>query len=207
MSSSKSWILKSVRRRLGWTIVIAGAALAATLVMGNSWVAAVVAAGIVIVLSALIPDRGERASDADYPRNRAPGHPYSISHAWKVDRKADLTEIARALNDKGLGLKQESESSDEVVLRGGSQLWTRLFGGYFVDSRHLPIEVELRTANGANGGKWTVQLGVRDRLGVAVRDEALEHRLAQAAGTIREIIGAQLEAIGGVEVDSASSAG
>lgn len=207
MSSSKSWILESVKRRLGWTVVIAGAAVAATLVMGNSWVAAVVAAGIVIVLSALIRDRGKRASDADYPSNRAPGHPYSISHAWKVDRRADLAEISRALNEKGLGLRQERESSDEVVLRGGSQLWTRLFGGYFVDSRRLPIEVELRTANGASSGKWTVQLGIRDRLGVAIRDEALEDRLAQAAGTIREIIGAQMEAIGGVEIDSASSAG
>ena len=207
MSSSKSWIVKSVRRRLGWTLVIAGAAVATTLVMGNSPVAAVIAFGIVIALSALIPDRGKRASGADYPSSRAPGHPYSISHAWAVDQRADLTEIARALNDNGLGLRQESESSDEVVLRGGSQLWTRLFGGYFVNPRHLPIEVELKTANGTGSGKWTVQLGVRDRLGVAVRDEALEDRLAQAAGTIREITGAQLQAIGGVEVDSAPSRG
>jgi hypothetical protein len=176
MSSSKSWIVKSVRRRLGWTIVIAGAALAATLIMGNSAVAAVIAIAVVIVLSALIPSRGERAADADYPSKRAPGTPYTISYVWKVDRKADLVEIARTLNDNGLALTQERESSDEVVLRGGSQLWTRLFGGYFVNPKRLPIEVELRTANGADNGKWAVQLAVRDKLGMAVRDEALEDR-------------------------------
>ncbi len=203
MSSSKSWIMKSARRRFGWALVIAGAAFVASLATGNSLVVAVVAIGIVIVLSALLSSRGERSSETDPPSKRAAGNPYSISHAWKVDQRADLAEIARGLHDKGLVLRRESESSNEVVLRGGSQFWTRLFGGYFVDPRRLPIEVELRTANGTNGGKWTVQLGVRDRLGVAARDEALEDRFAQAAGSIREAIGTQLEAIGGVEVDSA----
>jgi hypothetical protein len=108
------------------------------------------------------------------------------------------------LNDKGLGLTQERESPNEVVLKGGSQLWTRLFGGYFVNLRRLPIEVELRTANGAESGKWTVQLGIRDKLGIAVRDEALEDRFALAAGNIRETIAGQLEALGGVEIDSPS---
>lgn len=204
MSSSKSWIVKSVRRRLGWTLVIAGAAVATTLVMGNSLVAAVIAFGIVIALSALIPSRGERASDAEYPSKRAPGNPYSISHTWRVDQRADLAGIAGVLNDKGLGLTQERESPNEVVLKGGSQLWTRLFGGYFVNPRRLPIEVELRTANGAESGKWTVQLGIRDKLGIAVRDEALEDRFALAAGNIRETIAGQLEALGGVEIDSPS---
>jgi hypothetical protein len=72
MSSSKIVDLKLVKRRLGWTSVIAGAALAATLAMGNSLVAAVVAVGVVIVLSALIPDRRKRASSADYSSSRAP---------------------------------------------------------------------------------------------------------------------------------------
>jgi hypothetical protein len=204
MSSSKSWIVKSVRRRLGWTIVIAGAAVITTLVMGNSLVAAVMAIGIVIALSALIPSRRKRASDADYPSTRAPGSPYLISHAWNVDRRANLAEMAGALNGKGFGLTQECESSDEVVLKGGSQLWTRLFGGYFVNPKRLPIEVELRTASGADSGKWTVQLGIRDKLGMAIRDEALEDRFAQVAGSIRETIEGQLEPLGGVEIDSTS---
>lgn len=184
MSSSKSWIVQSVKRRLGWTTVIAGAALVTTLVMGNSLVAAIGAIAIVLALSALIPSRGTQASDADYPSKRTAGRPFSISHAWTVDRKADLAGLVRALNDKGFALRQESQSSNQIVLRSGSQLWTRLFGGYFVNPRRLPIEVELRTANGLNNDKWTVRLGVRDRFGIAIRDEALEDRFALVAGII-----------------------
>jgi hypothetical protein len=207
MSSSRSRMVQSVKYRLGWTLVIAGAALVTTLVMGNSLIAAVVAMGIVIALSALIPSRRKDASDADYLSKRAPGNPYSVSHAWQVSRRADLAELVRALNDQGLTLRQESKSSNEIVLRGGSQFWTRLFGGYFVDPRRLPIEVELTTANQADNGRWTVQLGVHDRLGMAVRDEALGDRFAQAAGNIRKAVGAQLEAMGAVEVDSTPSPG
>jgi hypothetical protein len=201
MSSSKSWIVKSVRHRLGWTLVIAGAALATTLVMGNSLIAAVIAIVIVVLLSTLFFGRERRTSGAEYPSERTSGGPYATSHAWKVDQKADLSEIVQALNDNGLALKQESESPNQVVLRGGSQLWTRLFGGYFVDPKRLPIEIELKAANGATSGHWTVQLGIQDRLGVGVRDEALEDRFAQAAGSIREVVGGQLRAVGGVEVD------
>lgn len=202
MSSSRSWIVRSVKHRLGWTLVVAGAALVTTLAMGNSVVAAVIAIAIVIVLSAVFFGRGKRVPDTDYPNERAAGGPYTVSHAWMVDQRTDLPQIARVLNDKGLALEQESESPNQIVLRGGSQFWTRLFGGYFVDPKRLPIEVELKAANRVSNGKWTVQLGVRDRLGVAVRDEALNDRFAQAAGNIREVIGAQLEAVGGVEIDS-----
>jgi hypothetical protein len=207
MSAAKTWIVKRVKRRLGWNVVIVGAALVTTFVMGNSFAAAVVAIGIVVVLSALVLRRRERPAGVDPPRERAPGAPYSVSHVWNVDRRADLTEIARDLNGEGLGLRQRSESADRVVLSGGSQLWTRLFGGYFVDPKRLPIEVELRAANGAASGNWTVQLGVRDRLGIAIRDEALGDRFALAAGNIRKTVGARLEAMGAVEVDPASPAG
>jgi len=165
--------------------------------------AVVIAIGIVIALSALIPSRGEQAANADYQSKRALGNPYSISHVWKVDRKADLVEMARALSDRGLALRQERDSPNEVILRGGSQLWTRLFGGYFVSPKRLPIEVKLKTANGVKSGKWTVQLGIRDKLGTAVRDEALEDRFALAAGDIRDAIESQLVALGGVEIDAA----
>jgi hypothetical protein len=84
---------------------------------------------------------------------------------------------------------------------GGSQLRIRLFGGYFVEPKHLPVEVEL-AASGADGDRRIVRLGVRDRLGVAIRDEALEERLAKAAEAIRAVTAMQLAAFGAVEVES-----
>jgi hypothetical protein len=205
MSSSKAWIVQSTRRRVGWTLVIAGAAFVAALVVGDSLVAAVIAIVIVIAVGAFIPNRGTTASDADYPSERSRGTPYVVSHIWTVDQKADLSEIVRAFNETGLTFHRKAESSDEVILTSGSQLWTRLFGGYFVDSRRLPIEIHLKTLNGDPGGGWTVQLEIRDRLGVAVRDKALVDRFAQAAGSIREVVDGQLERIGGTGVDPVDS--
>jgi hypothetical protein len=86
-----------------------------TLAMGNSFVAAVIAIGVVIVLSALIPDRGKRASDVDYPTTRPPGNPSSISHVWKVDRKADLRAIAQALHANGFALAKETAPAPRLV--------------------------------------------------------------------------------------------
>lgn len=197
MSSSKSWIAQSAGRRVGWTLLVAGAAFTAVLVMGSSLVSAVIAIVTVVALSAFIPNRGAPASGSDYPRERSPGSPYMISHTWTMDRKADLQAIVRALSDKGWALHRKSGTPDEVLLTSGSQLWTRLFGGYFVDSRRLPLEIHLKAVSGDPDGPWTVQLEIRDRLGVAVRDKALIDRFAQAAGSIREVVDIQLASIGG----------
>jgi hypothetical protein len=185
---------------LGWSLAIAGAALAAAVFTGGSLIVALIALGVVIVVSAFIPERGSEASSR--PKTRTPGQPYSISQAWKIDRRADVADLAQALEGQGLGLSQKRNFTDEVTMWGGSQLRTRLFGGYFVDRTRLPVEVQLSVSS-VDSRKWTVQLGVRDRLGVAIRDEALEDRLALAAEGIREATAAQLAPLGAVEVVSA----
>lgn len=183
-------ILKSIKYRLGWTIIMAGAALATTLVMGNSLISGVVALGIVVMLGVLIPRR-RRSSSADYPSNRAPGEPYSVSYSWTVRGKPDLADMVSALSQTGLVLN--SRSPDRVVLRGGSQFWSRLLGGYFVDPQRLPIEVELETTNSVNDQDCTVGLRVQDKFGIAVRDEALAERFGQAATKVRNAIEAQIK--------------
>jgi hypothetical protein len=112
---------------------------------------------------------------------------------------------SRSLSQQ-LNLHAKHEHQNKIVLRGGSQFWLRLIGGYFIDPKKLPVQVELKTASEPGTDQAVVQLSIRDAFGIAVRDEALEDRFALAAGNIREAIEMQLEAIGGTGAGSASSA-
>lgn len=194
-------ILKSIKRRLGFALVIAVVALCTAVVTGNSIVVAIVAIVVALVLGALMAGSREPSPETDRQK-RAPGEPFSISYRWKGDRVPDLTALSQALNRAGFKLSVESESPGKIVLSGGSQLWTRLFGGYFVDPSRLPIQVELREVAAVGNGSRALELGVRDKLGVAVRDEALEDRYTQAAANIRSAVEVRLEALGGFEADS-----
>ena len=197
--SLSSAILKSVRRRLGFSVVIAGSALATALVTGNSTVAVVVAVAVVFVGTIIA-----RTKSTDRTQSRrAPGEPYSASYEWKIDRALDLSDVAKALSQR-LNLQVKKDGRDVVVLQGGSQFWLRLIGGYFINPAKLPVQAELRSTKESGVDQATVQLSIRDAFGIAVRDEALEDRFALAAGRIRETVEAELSALGGVEIAFAS---
>jgi hypothetical protein len=97
--------------------------------------------------------------------------------------EGDLTAIARMLEDDA-GLQGELRDSRRFVLKGGSQVWTRLRGGYFIDRHRLPIEVDL--AESAASGE--VELTVRDRMGPAVGDARMRERYAERASEIRDLV-------------------
>jgi hypothetical protein len=195
-----SMILRSVKRRLGFVLVIAAAALGTAVVTGNAIVVAIAAVAAALVLGALPAGSRGRSPDDDRQK-RAPGEPFTASYRWKGDRVPDLKDLSQALNREGLRLSEDSHVPAKVVLSGGSQLCTRLFGGYFVNPSRLPIRVELKAAGAAGNGSSILELGVRDRLGIAVRDEALEDRYVQAATNIRSAVETQLKAMGTFEID------
>lgn len=197
MSSFGSAILKLVKRRLGFAAVVAGSAFATALVTGNSTAAAVVAVAVVVVAILMVSAGG---SSEQAGRKRAPGQPYAASYKWEVDEPPDLAGIALALDHQRLGLRPRSQSQQKIILRGGSQLWLRLIGGYFIHPKRLPIEVELSATPAHGDEKTAVQLGIRDTFGISIRDEALEDRFTQAAESIRGTVGGQLAASGGREV-------
>lgn len=196
MSSFRSAILKIVKRRLGFAAVVAGSAFATALVTGNSTAAAVVAVAVVVVAILMV----SAGSSEQEGRKRAPGQPYAASYKWEVDEPPDLAGIALALDHQRLGLRPRSQSQQKIILRGGSQLWLRLIGGYFIHPKRLPIEVELSATPAHGDAKTAVQLGIRDTFGISIRDEALEDRFTQAAESIRGAVGGQLAASGGREV-------
>lgn len=202
MSSFRSAVLRPVKRRLGFASVIAASAFATAVVTGNS-TAVVVVAVSVVVLGALIARTSNSGKHSQ--EKRTPGEPYSAEYGWEVNATPDLEEIAHALDREQLGLRPTSQSQHSVTLRGGSQLWLRLIGGYFINPRRLPVQVELASIRTPGSEKAKVQLKVQDTFGIAVRDEALEDRFMQAAANIRGVVGKRLEGMGGREVGSDAS--
>jgi hypothetical protein len=190
--SAKQWILQSIKDRLGFTFVIVIAGLATALVTESSLIATLVGIGVALVVAAAAVGRRDHQPDVDGQSERAPGESYTSLYRWSVDGKPDLVDTFTALDRIGFALRLESQSSDRVVLRGGSQLWTRLFGGYFVDPKRLPIQVELKAIDAVHGGKYTIELKVQDRFGIAIRDKALGERFALAAASIRNSVEVQL---------------
>lgn len=193
-------ILKSIKRRLGFTAVIAAAVLGAAVISGDSPLVAVLAILVVGVISAFVAGRRSRSSEGGLQRKRQRGEPITVSYIWKCSSRPDLTGLAQVLNREGLTREGEDQSSELVVLHGGSQLWTRLWGGYFVDPRRLPVRAELRAIR--VDGSSVLELDIRDRLVIAVRDEELEERYAQAAENIRTAVEAGLEGASVVEAES-----
>lgn len=202
MSSFNELILKPVKRRLGFVLVMAIAGLVTALVTGSSLAAAVVVIGVIVFLGAILDGRRSKGPEAGSSAKRAPGEPYSASYRWRTHEKPSLAELYRGLARQGLVQSVETQTPTEVVLKGGSQFWTRLLGGYFVNPKRLPIRVSLKTPDAVIDQKFIVELGVRDRFGVGVRDEALEERFALAAAAIRTAVETRLDAIGGYEADS-----
>lgn len=180
-------LLRSIKRRLGLILVVGGSALGAGAVTGSSFVAA--AAAIAATVGAVVFwDRKKPRRETTGQSDRARGAPYSASYRWEVERSPDLTVLLEALGERGLEPSVGSQSPTRIEAKGGSQLRTRLLGGHFVDPKQLPVEVELEAAQGQDDGKGRVELEVRDRFGIAVRDEALEERFIVAAEQIRDVV-------------------
>jgi hypothetical protein len=203
MSSFKEVVLKPIKYRFGFAVVIAISALAVALIAGGSIVAAIVTLAVIVAIGLALLRRPNGPADVD--PSRPAWSSYSVSYRWKIDQKPNVVALSQLLIHDELLSDIESQTSNEIVLRGGSQLRTRLLGGYFVDPKRLPITVFLRS--GSTGSReFTVELGISDKLGVAIRDEALRNRYAQAATDIRTVIEGKLDAMGGRKISTGAPA-
>ncbi len=109
------------------------------------------------------------------------------AYSWQFEVAANRSRSdAIAALQRG-GLHLETDDEDEACFEGGSQVRTRLLGGYFVVPAHLPITVILTRSSSAEGA-FAVE--VRDRLGrVALRDRAFESRYELRVREIQDMLG------------------
>lgn len=183
-------MFKLLKTRLSFIAVVVVAGLATALVTGNGLVAAVTGIVVALAVSVAAAARSSKPlGDAQTQVKRASGDPIAFKYAWELEQSPDLGQVSQALAHHGLSLSPDTSSGSKMIFRGGSQLWTRLRGGYFVDPKRLPVVVELTvTSEESENGQHRLDLCVSDTLGVAVRDQGLEERYKQAADSIRETI-------------------
>lgn len=195
ISSSKSAILVAIKRRLGFAILVAVVAVATAVVSGNSLIAvvAVVVAGMVLI--AVAGSRSSSSPPGAGPKGRTWGGPLMNSYCWAGTGQLDLTDLRRRLEAEGLSMTSEDRAHGKVVLKGGSQLRMRLLGGYFIDPKQLPILAELQGSS-VSAQELTLLLNVRDRFGVALRDDGLGEQFGQAAKHIKEVVESHLSTMG-----------
>jgi hypothetical protein len=171
-----------LKRRLGSSLIVVTAGGAAALITGSSVIAAVVAivAGLLVV--GLIRSPGSKGEPTIPSDDRRAGEPF----AWTITGSPVVTLDDAVGRLEAIGLTIDRQGEGQAQLSGGSQLRTRLRGGYFVDPGLLPIAVALEAP---------VQLGqpvevrVHDAMGpVGVRDRALETRYALRVAQIRDAL-------------------
>jgi hypothetical protein len=179
-----------LRERFSFVIAVVITGVVTAVVSGHGLLAVGVGLGFGLFF-VWITGRGRPSapneSEADQPLVEL--KPYSFEYEWNTPKQPDLEAISDALSQ--LELRSDPETApatNSVVLRGGSQLWTRLRGGYYVAPRRLPVKAELSVeANGA-GHQCTLKLKVFDTLGFSLRDAKLKERYAEAASDIKNIV-------------------
>jgi hypothetical protein len=180
-------ILKSVKHRFGFAVVIAATAVLTAVVTGGSMIAAAIMVAVVVgVLGMAFAGRDRQSPEPEALADRESGGPWFFSYTWTVEEPVDLMAIYHQLRERGSATDLECRSQERIVAIGGSQLRSRLFGGYFVDPRRLPVRITIEATPNADGSS-TLAVQVRDRFGIAIRDRALEERYAQAAEIVRAI--------------------
>lgn len=176
-------MVRGLKERLGFTLVIVVAGLGTALITGNEILAAIIAIVIALgMLAAWSRRSDEQSTESEEPRRK--GSPFTYDFSWDLPESPDLERIVRALEQCRLEVGESPSPAVGIVVRSGSQLRTRLLGGYFVAPRHLPLKGQLMTSNGGAGGV-RVDLVIEDTLMIALRDGALERRYRKAAENIR----------------------
>lgn len=167
-------------------------ALGTAAIAGNSLIAAVITiAGGLFILSRVTSRTGQAETQSDRPP-RLDNAPFTFTFTWKLSTRPDLEVIENGLASQGLTAEPDGTSGADLVMRGGSILWTRIFGGFFVALHRLPMRAEVSVDQDAED-LWQLELRVSDRLGLAVRDAVRERRPKMAAERIRELVEKSLE--------------
>lgn len=109
---------------------------------------------------------------------------------WEVPLPASNNEERLVAQLAAIGLKVDDRDSSENALFSGSQMRTRLLGGYFIAPRNLPIKVSWDRHDGQDPGVAKIEDGLGP---IAVRDRALKTRYEARVSEIRVSIGSSGE--------------
>ena len=162
-----------VKNHLGFALLLVVVPLGVAVSRGNILVALCVGilAAVVAIAAVHLVNRGSAsAAESALPST------LTWTVPLPVGTPNDVTQARLA----AIGLVAEGDGS----LRSGSQLRTRLLGGYFVAPRHLPIKVSWsQTRQEPN------EIYVEDGLGpIAIRDRALAKRYEMRVAQIRDAV-------------------
>jgi hypothetical protein len=180
-----------------WPIIVAVTVVALMLAIlsGRSIVATCISIISVLAVFMAIEKWKTPSTPADARHAQFDTEPFRFTSTWRLEDKPNLTAIQDALISLGLRTESSGSRSGSLVMVGGSQLWTRLFGGYFVSLDKLPLRVELSTSHHGDAA-WQLELTVSDRFGWALRDASRERRPKMAAARIKDAVDDQLAAKG-----------
>jgi hypothetical protein len=135
---------------------------------------------LVVVMQRPGGSTGERSDDGRF----------TASRGWKCPKSLDLDRLVASVGDQAR-LRSQSDGHRDgthvVTLKGGSQLRTRLLGGYFINPIYLPVRAELDL--GQAGKRDTLRLRVTDGFGrVFLRDSRFRERFDLRVAEIESVI-------------------
>ncbi len=176
-------ILNRLKERLGFTLVVVAAGVGAAWFKGASPVAAAVGVSVGLALVTFWRNSpGPKNSSDVRISDRRPGEPFR----WGFHAAGDRSRSDAVDSLRSFGLRLDLDEGHNVRLESGSQLRTRLLGGYFVDPKHLPLTVHVEESTDPDA---LLSIQVEDRLGaVAVRDQALKARYELRVEQIRDAL-------------------
>jgi hypothetical protein len=114
---------------------------------------------------------------------------FTASRQWECRKSVDLDQVAHSVANRarlrfqGGGARNGTRV---VTMKGGSQLRTRLLGGYFINPTYLPVCAELDLDQSGKRGR--LRLRVTDGFGrVALRDPRLRERFDLRVAEIESV--------------------
>lgn len=178
-----SWL----KEHLGVTITIVGAGIGTAIWRGSGLLPILIGMVATLAVLSIFGSRKASSEQSEKESKAIASGPLSFSYSWQLSGPPDLSELEEELRARGLELDQSSSSDSKRLFRRGSQLRTRLLGGYFVNPRFLPLQVEVETKHDS-GECWKLNVCAQDTLGVALRDSALRKRYALSASEIEGVV-------------------
>src|SRR4051812_45568583 len=152
--------LNRLEDHAGVILVILVVGIGTAIIAGNGIVAAVVSIGVALLAFSLIARKDKRTSQPSDLPQRDSGTEITFNFAWIVSKPPERSVLEGVLMEHGLKVDQDASSESTMVFRGGSQLRTRLLGGYFIAPSHLPLRAEVNLLAGEPGAA-KVELRIR----------------------------------------------
>jgi hypothetical protein len=177
--------LSRLKGRWPIILVVAVVGFAVAAVTHHSLITTLTSIGVVLLVFGFLERRVGPDESSSHDPARFNAEPFTFHFAWSLTQKPELGTIEDRLAVQGMTPERDESANADLVMRGGSHLWTRLFGGFFVSLDRLPMRAEVTLSKGT-GAVWKLDLQISDRLGLAIRDATRERRFKMAAERIKD---------------------